>query len=207
MAFDTRDKVAATDTLRDSSVANAESSPYLARKAMTWHRELFPRSCASPLFLDQCSTRSELGSRDVRFQEKRPCAMTTGNLKKLMDPSRQGQPRPDAPRCPSRKESPLLLLGQFDDSFQIHLDASFERCLDLCVGLTVDCDVEIGADPMPALAGGVCVTPKRHSDFFAEKAAISTLTNLSWADSEATKQRPDMIGHYTPYGGQPCHMG
>ena len=190
----------ATNSSKGSSAANADWSPCMARKATIWQDELSHRSSGSPLFRVRCSTGSELGSRDVRFQEKRPCALATGTLKELMEPSRQSQPRPDAPRCPSPQESASLLFGQFDDAFQIHLDAGLKRSLDLSVGLTVDCDVEIGADPVPALACGVRVTPKRHRDFFLENVPFSSFINLSRPNSEATKQVPDSVEFCTSHG-------
>lgn len=207
MDFGSSEQLAATDSSKGSSAANADWSPCPASKATTWQEQLSHRSSGSPPFRGRSSTGSELGRRDVRFQEKRPCAFATGTPKELMEPSRQGQPRPDAPRCPSPQESASLLFGQFDDAFQIHLDAGFKRCLDLCVGLTVDCDVEIGADPVPALACGVRVTPKRHRDFFPGKVSFSSTINLSRPNLGVTKQVPDSVGLYTSHGAARWPMG
>lgn len=158
-----------TDGSKALSTANADWSRWPARNAPTW-RDLHSRQLrASPPCRGACSATGDSGGRGyVGFQEKRPCAVVTGALQ-LMDPSRDGQPRPELPRCPPCQESAPLCLRQLGDTLQVHLDADSERRLDFLIRSTVDGNVQISADPVPAIAVTVGITPKcRHGLYLRE---------------------------------------
>ena len=103
------------------------------------------------------------------LQEKRPCMAVTG-APQLMDPGRDGQPRPEVPRCPPCQKSASLSLRQLGDALQVHLDADSKRRLDFLIRSTVDGNVQIGADPVPTITVTAGITPKcRHGLYTRER--------------------------------------
>lgn len=152
---------AATDSSRVSSAVSAGWSRLQARKVKIWRGIRSRQLRASPACRDGCTDAGNSGGCDyVGVQEERPCVAVTGALE-LMRPSRYSQPRPEVPRCAPCQQSAALAVRQLGDSLQIHLDADSKRRLDFLIGSTVDGKVQIGADPVPAIAATVCVTPER----------------------------------------------
>lgn len=151
---------AATDGSKVLSTANADWSRWPARKATTC-RDIPSRQLrASPPCRGECSARGDSGGRGyVGFQEKRPCVVVTGALQS-MDPSRDGQPRPEVPRCPPSQEPASLSLRQLGDTLQVHFDADSKRRLDFLIRSTVDGNVQISADPVPTISVTVGIAPK-----------------------------------------------
>lgn len=160
---------AATDGSKALSTANADWSRWPARKATTWRNLRSRQLRASPPCRGACSATGDSGgSGYVGFQKKRPCVVVTGALQ-LMDPGRDGQPRPEGPRCPPCQESASLSLRQLGDTLQVHLDADSKRRLDFLIGSTVDGNVQISADPVPTITVTVGIATKcRHGLYVLE---------------------------------------
>lgn len=93
----------------------------------------------------------------MRFQQERTRAALAGALE-TMDPRRHDQRRPDLPWRSPCQETPAFLCRQLGDTFQIQIDAGFERRNDRLERFVVDGDVEVRADGVPPLAASVGVT-------------------------------------------------
>lgn len=78
------------------------------------------------------------------------------------DAGQPSLPCQSSPKMPGRFASKKLLpfrFRQFGDPFQIHLNAGFERIPGFLKGATLNGDVEVGTDCLPAVTAAVSVAP------------------------------------------------
>lgn len=138
------------------------------------------------------------------FQRERAHVALAGALE-TMEPSRDGQRRPDAPWGSPCQEMPAFLNGQGGHTFQVHVDAGHERRNDRLERLPVNGDVEICADGVPPLAASVGITLQGNHVGSAGPWAVPHNRQINTLVLPAARETRvlDILEAWASHGGSP----